>query len=360
MALIPGILAGGTVLGSLIGGLFSSSSTKSTNATNIQLQRETNQLNREMFNQQLAFNEDMWNKTNAYNAPAAMVKRLQAAGINPALANDFGTASMPSAPSAPTMQAAHVDPVDYSWLGNAISTGTNAYFNNNLTDAATKKTINDAQISKVKAELDTKSLKDQLVRIANDSRKSEYEREQARIQLSILDRTQEDAVRQASWQTKIQEQQYEDAVNRIAESKLRQRAQEIANEYAPRLNQAALKQYNANVAQLYASAKNQDAQSVESHARKLLVDLEANGVRLSNQQKDDMYDAIVDEAWNKADESYWNAQQAKKAYSSGTIGKAFGSNSWDTPASDRRSRKDVFNSRLGRSKNNRVKSGGVR
>lgn len=320
MALIgAAITAGATFLGSLIGGMFSSSSQRSANETNLEVARETNKQNKDLFNQQLAWTEDMWNKNNQYNSPAETVKRLQAAGINPALGSVFGQASMPGTPSAPQMQGATVNPVDYSWIGNSISTGVNAFYNNNLTNEVTKKTMNDAQISKVKAELDTKALRDSLMRIANDAKKSEYEREHARIQMSILDRTQEDSVRQAAWQTKIQEQEYEDAVNRIAESKLRQRSQEILNQYLPDVQESVLRQYKANVAALYSSARKNDAEAVESGARKILTDLQSEGVRLSNQEKDSLMDALIDESWNKADEAYWNAQQSAKVFRMGRL-----------------------------------------
>ena len=69
-------LAGGSVLGNLLGGLFGSSSQRSANETNLQIARETNQQNRELFNQQLAWQEDMWNKTNAYNDPSHQVEPL--------------------------------------------------------------------------------------------------------------------------------------------------------------------------------------------------------------------------------------------------------------------------------------------
>lgn len=311
MAVTAGIAAGATVLGSLIGGLFGSSSQSSANQTNREIARETNAQNRELFNQQLAWTEDMWNKTNAYNSPAEVIKRYRAAGVNPALGSEFGTASQPASPNAPTMQGATVQPVDYSWLGDAISTGTNAYFNNNLTDAATKKTINDAQISKVKAELDTKSLKDQLIRIANDSRKSEYEREQARIQMSILDRTQEDAVRQASWQTKIQERQYEQAFNDICESKLRQTSMDIANQYAPRMAEQQLKQYRATVSNLYAAARAEDASAAEHYANEAVALVVKEGHNISNRVQRNMASSLLTKASEEAKQAIEATRQAK-------------------------------------------------
>lgn len=360
MALTTGtaaLIAGGSVVAGLLGGLFGSKSQSSANETNLQAARETNQMNRELFNQQLAWQEDMWNKNNQYNSPAETIKRLQRAGINPALGSEFGQASMPSAPSTPSMQPGHVEPVDYSWVPQTINTGINAYFNNQVMSNQVTKSAADAQIAKADAEFQTQSLKYRLIETMNSAYKTKWEKEQARVAYNVLNQTQQEAITQSQWNTKIMAKTYEEAVNRIAESKLQQEAMQIANKYAPQLNEAQLKQYRASVAQLFSSAKANDAAALESGARKILIELQQNGARLSNQQQDAIFDALTDKAWNEADESYWAAQSAKKSYSSGTIGKAFGSNSWDTPASDRRSRTDVFNSKLSRSgRKTRVKS----
>lgn len=321
MALAAGITATGLTLG----GLMSSMSQSSANTNNLRVARETNQQNERLFNRSLAWQEDMWNKTNAYNDPSHQVDMLLKAGINPAAVYGSGQASpasMPSVPSAPQMQGATVSPVDYSWIGNSLSTGVNAFFNNNLINASIDKTKNDAQIAKVNAELDTAALKHRLTQIVNSAYTSEYEKDQAKIQMKIMEQTQQDAVKQASWQTKIQESEYERQLNAISESKLQQEAQRVINQYLPAIQEQTLKQYKANVASLFASAKANDASAVESCARKLLLDLQKEGVKLDNKQKEDILNAVVDKAWNEADESYWKASQVKKTFNHGWLGTA--------------------------------------
>lgn len=70
-------------VGSILGGLFGSSS--SNNAANKQLQavRETNALNKDLAYQQNEWNLQQWNRQNAYNDPSAQMARFRAAGINP-------------------------------------------------------------------------------------------------------------------------------------------------------------------------------------------------------------------------------------------------------------------------------------
>lgn len=317
MAITSGALLGAAGIGaagSLLGGLLGTSSQKSANSTNLQIARETNQMNRELFNQQLAWQEDMWNKTNAYNDPSHQVELLQRAGINPAAVYGNGStspASMPSVPSAPQMQGATVNPVDYSYLGNVVDNGVNAYLNNQILNNTIDKTAADAQIAKVQAEFDAKSLQDRLIRTANDASKSEFERETARMELKFLTTTFDQRVMQSEQLTKINKLQMDETFNRIQESKLRQTAQQIANEFAPQANAAQLKQYQASISQMYAAARASDASAANQYAQEALNNLSAEGVKIDNRTRERCQNALVDEAFSKADQAYQLSENAR-------------------------------------------------
>lgn len=308
------ILGGSSVLSGLLGGLFGSKSQKSANETNLQIARETNQQNRELFNQQLAWTEDMWNKSNAYNAPDNQVQMLLRAGINPAAVYGSGStspASMPSVPAAPQMQGATVNPVDYSFIPQAIDNGINAYFNNQILSNQVTKGAADAQIAKVQAEFDARSMMDRLHRIANDSSKSDFERETARMELKFITETFDQRVMQSEQLTKLNQIQYDEAVNRIEESKLRQKAQQIANEFAPKANDAQLKSYQASIAQMYAAARANDASAAQSYAIEALTNLQGEGVKIDNRTKERCQNALVDEAFARADQASANSENIR-------------------------------------------------
>lgn len=87
--------------GSLLSGLFGSSSSSKANAQNIALQRETNEMNKTMFYDSLAmqnqwnaenrkftrdFTKEMFNLENAYNSPESQMQRYLYAGLNPSVA----------------------------------------------------------------------------------------------------------------------------------------------------------------------------------------------------------------------------------------------------------------------------------
>lgn len=310
-AVAAALVQGGATLGSGLLNLFSGSD---TNKTNLQIARETNQQNRELFNQQLAWQEDMWNKTNAYNDPSHQVELLQKAGINPAAVYGNGStspASMPSVPSANPMQSASVAPLDYSFISQGVDNGINAYFENQLKNNYVKKSFSDAQIADLNAQFETRTLMDRCRRVANDTSKSEFERETARMELKFLTSTFDQRVMQSEWSTKIMSQQYDDLVNRIAESKLRQKAQEIANEFAPQANDAQLKQYYANIAAMYSAARASDASAAQSYASAALAALEGQGVSIDNRQKSLMNTVLLDTAKSNAREAKANARGAE-------------------------------------------------
>lgn len=107
-AFLPDIISGGAgILSSLIGGFSQNKSVADTNATNLQIARETNKMQLDAMHEQNKFNRDtaleMFNLENAYNTPGAQAARLLEYGFNPgvALGNGAVGASMASA-SAPT------------------------------------------------------------------------------------------------------------------------------------------------------------------------------------------------------------------------------------------------------------------
>lgn len=133
------IAGGGSVLSSLLGGLFSSSSTSSTNSTNYAIAQMNNEYNSEQLQKLIDYNWDMWNADNEYNSASSQVERYLEAGLNPAImmtsGSSAGSASSISAPSAAPAQNVTMQPTDYSFIGDAITNGVNAYNSINMSNA---------------------------------------------------------------------------------------------------------------------------------------------------------------------------------------------------------------------------------
>lgn len=122
MVTAAAIGAGASLLSSGLGGLFSQKSTKSANATNLQINRENNAANLRLAQMQNEWNLAQWNRENAYNSPYQQVQRLRAAGLNPSVMQmDVGntSANLQSANLA-NQQATQVQPTESSfWQGLA-------------------------------------------------------------------------------------------------------------------------------------------------------------------------------------------------------------------------------------------------
>lgn len=91
-----------------------SADNKRTNRTNLAMNEQNNQTQIDLWNQQKEYDYEMWNKENDYNTPANQVKRLQEAGINPALAlsqiSSGSATSSAGGQTPPTTTPGHVEP----------------------------------------------------------------------------------------------------------------------------------------------------------------------------------------------------------------------------------------------------------
>lgn len=116
--------AGGSVLSSLLGGIFGSSSQEEANRTNLQIARERNEMQERLFNQQIANDWKMFDATNTWNSAAEQRKRMEEAGFNPNMifGSGLGSAQNISSPSAPNLATAQVQPVDAfaRSIGNSV------------------------------------------------------------------------------------------------------------------------------------------------------------------------------------------------------------------------------------------------
>ena len=79
------LLAGATLVSSVVTGFFNRGNVRETNQTNQQSVESTNQANRLLAEQQHNWNVQDWNMQNAYDSPQAQMQRFKDAGLNPSL-----------------------------------------------------------------------------------------------------------------------------------------------------------------------------------------------------------------------------------------------------------------------------------
>lgn len=133
---------------SLLGSLFSSISANKQ----LKAQQEENQLNRDFNSQEAQKNRDfqrqMFDAENAYNDPKAAVARLQAAGLNPALAYGNFANSAGAMSGSAASSSGSVNPAMPDWSG--IGSAGRAFLDGELIKAQTRNV--NAQAAKVEAE----------------------------------------------------------------------------------------------------------------------------------------------------------------------------------------------------------------
>lgn len=138
----PSIISSGiSSLGSLVGGLFGSSSSKYAAKAQLQAVRESNQANLDLAKYQNEWNVAQWNRENAYNTPAMQRQRYEDAGINPYFA--LGNIQSGNAEGLMSADMANQQPVTSPLQGqsgqilgesisNAAQSGVNAYFGSKI------------------------------------------------------------------------------------------------------------------------------------------------------------------------------------------------------------------------------------
>lgn len=79
-------------VGSLFGSSVNADSVRDTNRTNLQIAQMNNEFNERMLQKQMDYNTEMWNKQNEYNSASSQRARLEAAGLNPYMMMNGGSA----------------------------------------------------------------------------------------------------------------------------------------------------------------------------------------------------------------------------------------------------------------------------
>lgn len=237
---------------SLIGGLVQSSNQSKI----IKAQQRENELNRK-FNAQQAqlsrdYNTAMWNSQNQYNSPSAVLKRLQDAGINPALA--YGSIA-DSANFAQSPTASSSGSVSSQLIDGGFSGAATAMANYDLTKAQAR--LAEAQAKKVSAEIPW----------VDKLNESTIKQATSLIGLTDVQKTQIEEL------TPLQKEQLQKTVDNIEAStdQLRQLTshekvkelltgsqktyQDIINKYADDQQKQALREGEARIKQLFANTK---------------------------------------------------------------------------------------------------------
>lgn len=321
MSLLSSAIGAGA---SLIGNIFGSASNNKANKTNLRIAHMNNEFSERMMQKQMdyntgvlntqnrfaekqaadanAFTEKMWNKTNEYNSAQAQAERLRAAGLNPALVmsgQNAGTAqgasgSQAATPSGnsvglPSPSSVSVRPYqyDFSGVGSALMSAFQLNFQKSKSDAETRfidmqsdyyaaKTM--AEIGKMYAETKSHTAKTYYQNLMN---------------LFGKDMMNQDYINKVRQNQSMEVQ----IMNTIRQGVLMDK--QIAR-YDERMN--------AEIADLVASTALKYSQKQLNKEQLKNVIQDTIGKRLSNKEKDAIFDYVVDKARNDifSNSNPWN------------------------------------------------------
>lgn len=122
----PGAVIGGALgfAGDLLGGLFGKHNTDKTNEMNYKIMQEQNKFNAEQAQKLRDWQQKMYEM---YGTASAKANDLRAAGLNAKLGDVSPSGNVGSGAAATAAESAQIAPFDYSFIGDAASSGVNAF-----------------------------------------------------------------------------------------------------------------------------------------------------------------------------------------------------------------------------------------
>lgn len=295
---------------SILGNVLGSSSQNSTNQTNIRIAKMNNAANQDLAYLQNSLNVEQWNRENRYNDPSQQRARLEAAGLNPYLMMNGGSAgnasSMTPSSLASSNNTPSVQPYNYDFSGISQS-----YMQDQLNTAMIRKTNAEAAGQEKQNQwIDAKTQAE----VNNILQNTEYQKgntylNQVRSNLENfnLQRSKMLLVGDLANQDLQNQQLSESIVNTRANTLFTSMQASLADanlKWLPKEKEAQLAQYSAQTFAAIESGKLSIQQGKAAVASALLSTAQAHGQNLNNK----VLRSSVNFAVNKM---YWDSQKSK-------------------------------------------------
>lgn len=289
----------------------------STNETNKRIARETNNMNYQIFKEQQKYNWDVMKYQNEYNSAAEQRKRLEAAGLNPALMMSGGSAGSASSSlgvSPPQMQ----QPQQFNnadTINNSVS---------NLTDSIASaadnlRTIQEAKGFQIENQYKGQKMQAEFNNMVADTQKkiqeSKTEKEKSR-NINLLNAAQqfENEHQQETWfnaqnLTNAQKDLFvAQASKTIAEEALIDINKQLSDKELANYDKrflAEMAQFGSATALNFALSNKAQKEAELATANKIKAMAEAKGVYITNSVAQRMANPTVSKAYAEAQRA-WN------------------------------------------------------
>ena len=278
---------------SIIGANASLKANKQTNATNLQIARETNELNKKLYYDNQAWNKAMWDLQNSYNTPSAQVMRLRLAGLNPFLGDVQPTAatSVPSS-TPPTMQGATMQS-DAPYIQNAFQQIADTFLQGSVILANNKKTAEETESQRLKNAYDRASMAARLIQVKEDAKSASARASIDKLNQQFEEQTFDNRIARNKVELDQALAQYHATIVATQGQQLQNDIQSITKKYIEPQLVANILQTLAQTALTRKNAQFVGAQIVTERLR-------AKGYEISNRQANQLVKPIVDKAKNEA------------------------------------------------------------
>lgn len=316
----PALIAGA---GSLLGGLFSSSGSSAAGRSQLQATRETNRNNLQIARENNAFNERMWNLQNEYNTPTMQRARLEAAGLNPYLMMNGGSAgvaeSAPTADTSGTQVAPDIGSTiagGYQALGNSISSAASQIaqmsYNNDLQQANVAKTQADAQNAQLQNQYDGLRNQFAAAQFLTELRLKQHQGRISEYEANFLRDSMADRLDSVKFQNTLSGSQASYYNQLAGLTDVQRQIEETNLSWLPQEKQAGLAATLQNIRTMVSQMHMNYAQAKSAYAMAALNYASANGIKLDNKLKDSVFDLSVGMAENQYLKGYAEQDQYRR------------------------------------------------
>lgn len=272
--ILGGIIAAGA---SLAGNAIGASSQSSSNAANVEINRQNNQFNADQAAMQRQWTTDMWNRNNRYNSPNEMISR----GLNPFISNTgagvsrspaSGGASASAAPP-PSIQAFRPD---FSDVGSALASMAQARAS--MMNAEQNAALTPYKIEQIRGATDYRNI---------GVGESGYWNSSTGRRSALLDQSKE--------YQELKNMEFAGRLTSAQEAQilLDSEAQQVLNKYLDEQQQADLFIKGQTLANLYAQGALSEAQYKNQMAQAIKTSVETNGLRINNRIASQTADSLV-------------------------------------------------------------------
>lgn len=259
--------------------------------------------NKKSAEQQRDYNVEQWEREQEYNSPENQLKRLRAAGFNPAFAMQNGSISSGNATSP--AESYDRPNYDFSPVAHGVSQSLELYNSFKRNDSEIR--LIDSQAESQSIRNKTQLLRDwtEISKLANDSSLSASQREYFSKQSKLLEKQINAFDAKNAAEVDYLQNQSKTEEKRQHQIELQIEYQRIVNQFAPSQQKKLLQQIDANIDSLLSAAYANNEKALLDAANRSLVGVD----ELTKKQ---LLPHLIDEAKSKADEAYWNSQQAGK------------------------------------------------